>query len=240
MYVTWVPHLLVDSFLELLRPPMRQKPCKMTVVLANGDSKTTLDITHYVEIDCTCDDADGKNHLKQKVPTLICDKLSTDAILGLPTIVLHMPQIFISHLMAAINAVHQLQTAHSFLKWSICCFLAVVFTLGTFVLTVSVTGFFSFKRFVYHIIWTNLCELVIFCNVSLKGWSWDSFLLVYFAHEESFVINGHFFAECSLHCFINNLLSTFFLRLYWYWRYSCCGLINDKVRIEVRIRIQIL
>ena len=81
----------------------RKQPCNMSVLLADGDIKTRLDINSFVQIDFTCNDANGKSHVIKGVPLLIVPKLSTDVIIGLPQIVLNMPQVFISHLMAAIT-----------------------------------------------------------------------------------------------------------------------------------------
>ena len=89
----------------------RKQPCKMSVLLADGDIKTKLDISAFVQIDFTCNDANGKPHVIKGVPLLIVPKLSTDVIIGLPQIVLNMPQVFISHLMAAIVAAHAQHSA---------------------------------------------------------------------------------------------------------------------------------
>ena len=99
---------VVESNLYLAQ---RKQPCDMSVLLADGDVKTKLNISAFVQIDFACNDANGKSHIIKGVPLLIVPKLSTDVIIGLPQIVLNMPQVFISHLMAAIVAAHAQHSA---------------------------------------------------------------------------------------------------------------------------------
>jgi len=103
---SYIRNDIVQSNAELRK---RIQPCNMNVLLADGDVKTKLHIDAFIEVDFTCADANGKTHTVKKVPLLIVPKLSVDVILGLPAIVLNMPQVFISHLMAAIAAAHARQ-----------------------------------------------------------------------------------------------------------------------------------
>ena len=93
---------LVESNSHLINS---RKPCKYVITL--GDNEANVHVDNQIITNLTLLDAQGKKHLVKQITLLEMPTLTAPIILGFKDIVKLLPQVFISHLVAAMAQAHQ-------------------------------------------------------------------------------------------------------------------------------------
>ena len=104
---------IVDSN-PLIRSRIRD--CNVNVTLGDGTDSSSVPVSHYVQLQVRCSDTAGISYTTPPIWLLIIPQLAEDVIIGLPHLVRHLPDCFVSHIMAAISDAHTHRAAEASLN----------------------------------------------------------------------------------------------------------------------------
>ena len=81
----------------------RLRSCDVQVTLGDGSDSSSISVTNYVQLQIRCTDTSSISHTTPPIWLLVMPELAEDVIIGLPHLVRHLPDCFVSHIMAAVK-----------------------------------------------------------------------------------------------------------------------------------------
>ena len=84
----------------------RLRSCDVQVTLGDGSDSSSISVTNYVQLQIRCTDTSSISHTTPPIWLLVMPELAEDVIIGLPHLVRHLPDCFVSHIMAAVKDAH--------------------------------------------------------------------------------------------------------------------------------------
>ena len=80
--------------------------CDVQVTLGDGADSSAVSVTSYVQLQIRCTDTSSVSHTTPPIWLLVMPELAEEVIIGLPHLVRHLPDCFVSHIMAAVKDAH--------------------------------------------------------------------------------------------------------------------------------------
>ena len=71
------------------------RDCNVEVTLGDGSDASSVQVTHYVQLQVRCSDANGISHLTPPFWLLVMPELAEEVIIGLPHLVRLLPDCFV-------------------------------------------------------------------------------------------------------------------------------------------------
>ena len=84
----------------------RLRNCDVQVTLGDGSDSSSVSVTSYVQLQIRCTDTSSVSHTTPPIWLLVMPELAEEVIIGLPHLVRHLPDCFVSHIMAAVRDAH--------------------------------------------------------------------------------------------------------------------------------------